>query len=197
MLLEAFSNSSKHRSMSLCIVGDGPERDALMARARELGILGRLENEPGRVFFAGWRSQRECAQFLNRCDVMVLPSVLECGGAAVLEAMASSRPVIAAGWGGPADYLDPSCGILIAPTTKKAFVSGIEEAIITLASSPEKRAAMGQAGRRKAVQDFDWEVKVDRMLDVYQSAINRYAAQRREQGRMNSHERRWRPTFAK
>ena len=34
----------------------------------------------------------------------------------VLEAMAMAKPVIATAWGGPLDYLDPSCGILVAPS---------------------------------------------------------------------------------
>jgi len=171
MLLIAFSKAAKHQRICLSIVGNGLERHMLVARAKRLGILGNAEAEPGKVYFAGWRSQRECAQFLNRCDVLVLPSVLECGGAVVLEAMASSRAVIAANWGGPADYLDPSCGILVAPTSQEAFVDGLEEAICILASSPGKRIEMGRAGRRKAVRDFDWEVKVDRMLNVYRDAI--------------------------
>ena len=43
---------------------------------------------------------------------MALPSMHECGGAVVLEAMASGVPVIAVNWGGPADYVTQETGIL-------------------------------------------------------------------------------------
>ena len=64
-----------------------------------------------RVHFAGTQPQTECAARLRALDALVLPSLYECGGAVVLEAMASGLPVIATAWGGPLDYLDESCGV--------------------------------------------------------------------------------------
>lgn len=157
--------------ISLTIVGDGPERPRLEQLARDAGCLGDAPPAAGQVFFAGWRSQAECADILRGSDVLVLPSLMECGGAVVLEAMAAGRAVIATDWGGPADYIDPSCGILVPPTSADAFVDGLDAAITTLAQSPDRRAAMGMAGHRKVVEQFDWEVKVDRILAIYREAI--------------------------
>ena len=61
---------------------------------------------------------------LRNSDIMVLPSMRECGGAVVLEAMASGVPVIAAKWGGPADYISEGTGILI-PPDRQSNLSGI------------------------------------------------------------------------
>ena len=58
------------------------------------------------VKFSGFLSQPDCARRLQAADVFVLPSLFECGGAVVLEAMAVGLPVIATAWGGPLDYLD-------------------------------------------------------------------------------------------
>ena len=81
--------------------------------------------------------------------------------------MAASRPVIATDWGGPADYLDASCGILVPPTSQPEFINGLCRAMVNLATSYELRIRLGAHGHAKAVREYDWEVKVDRMLDIY------------------------------
>jgi glycosyltransferase involved in cell wall biosynthesis len=77
-------------------------------------------------------------------------------------------PAIATNWGGPADYLDSTCGILVDPTSKEGFVDGLRIALQTLAEQPELRVAMGRVGRQKIIDHFDWEVKVDRIVEMYQ-----------------------------
>ncbi len=73
------------------------------------------DSAAGTIQFAGWLSQSDCKVRLNAADCLVLPSLFECGGAVVLEAMALGKPVIATAWGGPLDYLDADCGILVQP----------------------------------------------------------------------------------
>jgi glycosyltransferase involved in cell wall biosynthesis len=172
LLLHAFKRAALSSPMSLAILGDGIERLALTQLARELGILAdNLEAQPGKVNFFGWMSQADCASHLQRCDALVLPSLMECGGAVVLEAMAMGIPVIATDWGGPADYIDSSCGILVAPTSRPAFANNLVNALVRLAQSTEERIAMGKAARVRVIQYFDWEVKVTRILSMYRSVI--------------------------
>jgi glycosyltransferase involved in cell wall biosynthesis len=73
----------------LLIVGDGAESDALKQMAANL-----TDGQPGRIVFAGFRSQAEIARLYDLCDVFCLPSVHEPWGLAVNEAMACSRPVV-------------------------------------------------------------------------------------------------------
>lgn len=147
--------------VSLDVLGDGPMRSAWEALANRLGVANR-------VAFHGWCTQSECADRLRTADGLVLPSVYECGGAVVLEAMALGLPVIATDWGGPADYLDSSCGILVPPTGRDEMVAALADAMTRLARSPELRQQMGAAGRRKVETKYDWEKKVDRMIEFYQ-----------------------------
>lgn len=174
LLLEAFAKASRRVSISLSIIGDGAERSALEDLARRSGLLGDEPRQAGKVFFHGWKSQTDCALELRHCDGLVLSSLAECGGAVVLEAMAMQIPVIATDWGGPADYLDPKCGILVAPTSREAFVSGFADAMSWLAEHPAERTLMGKDGRSKVVEAFDWEKKVDRMIDLYQEVMDDY-----------------------
>jgi glycosyltransferase involved in cell wall biosynthesis len=172
LLLLAFKRAVVHAPMSLSIVGDGVERASLERLAQELEILS-VEGPqyPGTVYFLGWRSQADCAELLRQSHALVLPSLMECGGAVVLEAMAMEIPVVATAWGGPADYLDSSCGILVEPTSRQAFIENLAVALVRLAKSPQERIAMGRAGRAKVIQHFDWEVKVDHMLAIYRQVV--------------------------
>jgi glycosyltransferase involved in cell wall biosynthesis len=121
--------------------------------------------------FSGWMNQADCARRLDAADVLVLPSLFESGGAVVLEAMAMGLPVIATAWGGPLDYLDSSCGVLVAPNSREGLVAGFVSAIMMLADSSDLRHQLGEAGYRRARLYFDWEKKIDRILELYDLAI--------------------------
>ncbi|NET07269.1 MAG: glycosyltransferase family 4 protein [Symploca sp. SIO2B6] len=178
LLLLAFKQVVEQIPVELEIIGKGPEQAIFEAQAKELGLTEFHNRDSGNaiekravVRFTGWLSQAECAQRLQLADVMVLPSLFECGGAVVLEAMAMGIPVIATNWGGPADYLDQSCGILVEPASRNSFINDLAAAMLKMAKSPEMRQAMGKAAHQRVVNHFDWEVKVDKIIASYQETI--------------------------
>ena len=148
----------------LDIIGDGAMRPHWQALAASTGV-------GDRVNFLGWQTQSECARHLSGCTALVLPSLYECGGAVVLEAMAMARPVIATAWGGPLDYLTDDCGILIPPTSRPALVNGFAEAMQRLISFPGLRDEMGRVGRERLLGKFDWNQKIQSMLGFYESVL--------------------------
>ena len=166
ILLDAFAGVDVHPKPQLEIIGDGPMRASLEEQATRLGVADR-------VHFVGWQSQDECARRLREADGLVLPSLYECGGAVVLEAMACALPVIATAWGGPVDYIDDSCGILVQPDSRESLVSGLVAAMNRLVEDPGLRTAMGRAGRERVEREFAWETKIDQMLAIYRRAIAR------------------------
>jgi glycosyltransferase involved in cell wall biosynthesis len=95
---------------------------------------------------------------------------MEAGGAVVLEAMASGVPVIATRWGGPADYLDDTTGVLIDAHNPEQFIEDLALAIIRFAREPQLRRRLAVAGYERAVERFDWEKKIDTMLALYTDA---------------------------
>lgn len=167
LLIEAFHLAAAQKPMTLTILGDGQEGAALRAQAQALGILSAEIDVPGHIHFTGWQSQPECARKLALSDALVLPSLMECGGAVVLEAMALGKAVIATDWGGPADYLDARCGILVPAQSPTQFVKALAEAMLSLANAPETCQQMGRCGQEKVRAEFDWQRKVDRILELY------------------------------
>jgi glycosyltransferase involved in cell wall biosynthesis len=176
LLLEAFQLTVKQTPAVLEIIGDGEDRKALEAQTKALDLPDNCA-----VRFTGWLSQEQCAARLAHADALVLPSLLECGGAVVLEAMAMGLPVAATQWGGPVDYLDETCGFLVEPSSRLDLVEGLANAMVALAKSPDLRMQMGRTGRDKVVEHFDWDTKGRIMLDIYKDSYLRYHAQSRAQ----------------
>ena len=141
LLIEAGGKLIGRMKFQIHIVGDGPVRSSLEKQVQQRCLSDHVR-------FHGWLSQAMAADMLRNSDVMVLPSMRECGGAVVLEAMASGVPVIAAKWGGPTDYVTEDTGILIPPATPEVFVRQLSDAIFWMAKKPDARAKW--AGRSRS-----------------------------------------------
>jgi glycosyltransferase involved in cell wall biosynthesis len=159
-LIRAFARASRHAPMRLEIIGDGSARSELERMRAELEL-------GNRVTLVGWLVQELAAARLAISDVLVMPSLRDCGGAVILEGMATGLPVIATAWGGPLDYVDDSCGLLVPPRDEESFTAGFADAMVKLAKDPALRRKMGDAGRQRVLAEFDWERKVDQILAVY------------------------------
>jgi glycosyltransferase involved in cell wall biosynthesis len=147
--------------VTLEIIGSGPEEDACKALVADLG-LGE------RVIFSGWLPQAQCADRVRGARALLLPSVRECGGAVVLEAMACGTPAVATRWGGPSDYIDETCGILVEPTSREAMIAGFAAAMERLANDAQYRDTLARSARQRIVDHFDWDKRIDSMMLVYQ-----------------------------
>jgi len=177
LLLVAFKDliaTLSEYKITLEIIGEGKQRTALEKQGQSLGL--RIDNDgnllSSKIVFRGQLSQKDCAKNLKSADMMVLPSLHECGGAVVLEAMAMKIPVIATNWGGPADYLDETCGILVDPDSEASFIQNLTQAMEKLILNPDLRKSMGEMGYNKVINQFDWEKKIDRILEIYLNSIS-------------------------
>jgi len=146
--------------LELTLVGDGPERDTWQARAIALGIAGHAR-------FTGALDAARVADEMRRCHVFCLPSVRESGGAVLLEAMASARPVIAVAHGGPAELADDSVGCLIPATDTADVTERLAAALASVVADPAGWAARGRCGRLRVEAKFDWENKVSAAETIY------------------------------
>jgi glycosyltransferase involved in cell wall biosynthesis len=144
--------------------GDGPLRDRLLAQARELGVAGR-------VAFLGYRD--DLPSLLAACDLVVLPSRYEGLPISLIEAMAAARPVVATDIGGTRELVrDGETGVLVPPDDPEALA----DAIADLASRPDERRRLGEAGRVRARRHFGSEAMVAAVTDQYEALLGRRAA---------------------
>jgi glycosyltransferase involved in cell wall biosynthesis len=126
----------------LAIAGEGPERAALEALAREAGVAER-------VAFLGWRS--DIGALLAACDVFVCSSRHEPLGNIVLEAWSASRPVVAAAAQGPSELIaDGETGLLVPVDAPEALAAAIRG----LLDDPQRAARLAAAGRAAFARDF-------------------------------------------
>ena len=93
-------------SLKVVFVGDGPLKDALRSRARQLEMANVVE-------FAGRRDPKEIPAWMSAADLLCLPSRREGCPNVVLEALASGRPVVASSVGGVPDLITDRNGIRV------------------------------------------------------------------------------------
>ena len=165
-LLQAFAALPRTKKARLAIAGDGPARQSLEASAARLGIRDSVR-------FLGHLPQNECAALLKSSTVLALPSILECGGAVVLEAMAASKPVVAVAWGGPLDYVTKKTGILVEPRSREQLVQEFSSALLYILDHPEIAENMGRAGRKRVEEYFDWRKKAELIERIFLEIIGK------------------------
>jgi glycosyltransferase involved in cell wall biosynthesis len=160
VLLRALAQARAHvPDLTLDVAGRGPLEPALRSLARELGL-------EGAVRFLGFVSPVQRA--IEDATIVVVPSLGEGFGMVALEAMERARPVIASAVGGlPEIVADGETGLVVPPGDADALA----KAIVALAGDLERAAAMGEAGRVRALSEFTPERSVQRIEQLYAGAL--------------------------
>jgi glycosyltransferase involved in cell wall biosynthesis len=145
---------------SLVIAGDGPLQGSLRERVAALGLTGRVG------FFAGLTDE-DVRRLYRACDIFVLPSTerTEAFGLVQVEAMASGLPVVSTDLPTAVPWVNEHgvTGLVVRRDDAAALAGGLER----LVADPGLRAALGQAGRRRAIERFS----VDRMVDDFVAIV--------------------------
>jgi phosphatidylinositol alpha-mannosyltransferase len=145
----------------LLVAGEGPRAASLRARARRVA--------PGLVDFLGAVPSSQVPGLYAAADCLCAPAVRnESFGIVLLEAMATARAVVASDISGYRLVVSPGeTGILARPADPAALA----DALITVLGEPARAAAMGTAGRRRALL-FSWEEVTERLLSIYEEALS-------------------------
>jgi len=146
------------------VVGDGDDLAACKEEARTLGVSQRIT-------FHGRLPRKEIDAFYAGADVFVFPSFREPSGNVVLEAMSHGLALIVADRGGPGFVVDNACGFRVPVVDPEQYVSEIAACIRRLALEPDLILAMGTAAREKVIRQFRWDVKVDRLMELYDRVL--------------------------
>jgi alpha-maltose-1-phosphate synthase len=142
--------------------------------ARETAeLVDRLRAERTGVVVVSEMLPREAVrQVLSHATVFCCPSVYEPLGIVNLEAMACSTAVVASAVGGIPEVVDDGVTGLLVPydaADPTAFEAELATAIGELAFDPARAAAMGRAGRDRAVAHFGWDAIAAQTVEVYHS----------------------------
>ena len=144
LLLDAFDNiRAAHPEACLTIIGDGPDRSALEARASAMGST---------VSFLGYQPQEEISAALEQADMLVLPSFAEGLPVVLMEAMASRVPVIASQVAGVPELVEEGISGFVVPP---GDVETLTDRLNLLLSDPGLCQEMGESGRAVVEAEFD------------------------------------------
>lgn len=154
------------------VVGEGPLKPWMVARATELGVLEHID-------FLGWRN--DVPELMWQFDLFALPSRRESFGLVFLEAMASRCPIVATRVDGiPEVVSDGHTGTLVEPDNRQALA----EAIVDLLTNPQKADQFATAGRARVEDHFnsqrmarEYNALYGRLLDITPSVGNKTYAQ--------------------
>ncbi len=147
---------------SALVLGDGPEREALVALANRLGL-------ERRAFFPGYRDDLE--QLYADIDGFVLCSETETTSLVTLEAMAMEKPVAVWAVGSLPEVLAGEAAGFLVP---HGDVTGLVDAVQRFATDPSRAAAMGKAGRSVVVERFSEHAQIAATVAVYRRALARH-----------------------
>jgi sugar transferase (PEP-CTERM/EpsH1 system associated) len=141
--------------MRLVLVGEGPLRASSQAILDDAG-MGALAWLPG--------ERDDVPELMRGLDCFVLPSLAEGISNTILEAMATGLPVIATGVGGNAELVSHGRTGEIVPA---ADPDALARALVAMARSPERSAAMGREGRIEVERRFSLSAMVGAYQELY------------------------------
>ncbi|HET9949979.1 MAG TPA: glycosyltransferase family 4 protein, partial [Longimicrobiales bacterium] len=163
LVVRAFARIAAERPEArLVIVGEGPEREALVRLVGALGVADRVE-------MTGLLDARGAQERIARASVMALPSVRESLGAVYLEAMALGVPALGTQGEGIAEHVEHGVtGILVPPDDEDALVAELR----ALADDPERARRIGEAGRRRfEAGPFSWSSNARAFLRLFEELL--------------------------
>jgi starch synthase len=148
---------------------DTPEIGAEMRR-RAAAVAAR---RGGIVWIEEMLAQPDLAQILTAATVFLCPSVYEPFGLTNLEAMACETAVVASAVGGiPEIVVEGETGMLVPyDADPMVFASALAARVNALLAGPVRAAAMGRAGRLRAIEHFGWPAVAARTVALYERLL--------------------------
>jgi glycosyltransferase involved in cell wall biosynthesis len=155
---QQFPNSEFH------ILGDGPERAKLEDLVSSMG-LSRSVHLPGMV------SRKEYLDQLIQCNILVYTGLHEPGAYVIAEAMAARLPVICLDFGEPASIVTRDTGIKVPMFGPEGVVIEIAHACLQLATNRSLCDRMGEIGRCRVLEFFEWNQKGSFLASIYEGVL--------------------------
>ncbi len=156
-MISAFARArARHPASRLLIAGRGPLEELILSRIREASV-------DRDVVLLGVRA--DVPALMQAADGFVMSSAWEGLPLVLLEAAASSLPIVATDVGGTRDVVLPGVTGFIVPPRDATSLAGAMDDL--MAMPPESRRALGEAGRKRVAETFDLELVANRWEAIY------------------------------
>jgi glycosyltransferase involved in cell wall biosynthesis len=159
LAIEAVAKS--HSSVTLDIVGRGPELARCKSLAKDLGV-------DDRVRFLDWYENRDdlVASFRSYCGI-ILPSIEDANGIVVQEAMAVGLVPVCLDWGGPQLLIDDGIsGYLVSPDRLGEITTRMAQCLNLLAEDPDLAGEMSAKAKARAAE-WKWTLLASDWVRCY------------------------------
>lgn len=167
LTVKAYARFSRSYHASLLeIAGDGYDIRRLTKLVEKDGVLHRVR-------FLGQIHRSEVMMKLEDCDVFIYTSLREGGAWVIMEAMAAGKPIICLNHSGVGEMVADECGIKVEPKNHVQIINDLAHALLKLATEPELRIKMGEAGRKRVMEHYTWEKKGAFIRKVYEDVLGR------------------------
>ncbi len=162
-LLEAFAKLRVERDLELVLVTRPVPGGRTEQLLDELGIVDS-------VTFVSGISDPELAALMGSAEVACVPSLYEGFSLPTAELMACATPLVASRAGAIPEVVgeDGECAILVEP----GDVGQLHDAIAALLDDSDRRARLGENGRRRARERFSWRAVAEKVAAAYQETIS-------------------------
>jgi glycosyltransferase involved in cell wall biosynthesis len=161
--IEAFKRFNRGKEWKMVIAGH------MYANRRNQEYLGKLKRLAcdSNIIFEIDAPDKRIRELYSGCYAYLFSSIDEDWGIVILEAMASSKPVISINKGGPTiSVLDGKTGFLVNSPDEMA------KKMRFLAEHPGICEKLGKAGRKRVEQNYTWRIFLDRMKKVFKDTAN-------------------------
>ena len=147
----------------LVLLAGAADTQEQLAEVTEL-VDGLRATRSGVFWIPEMLPKHDVIQLLTHATVFAIPSIYEPLGIVNLEAMACGTAVVGSRTGGiPEVVADGETGLLVPAGEPEPLAAALN----TLLSDPDRAAAMGQAGRKRAVAEFGWPAIAAQTADLY------------------------------
>jgi len=162
VLLDAFAKLVTERDLELVLV----------TKPKPGGVTERLIDRLGvadRVTFASGLTDEQLVDLMGSAELACVPSLYEGFSLPTAELMACETPLVVSRAGAIPEVVgtDGLCADLVEP----GDVAALGAAIAALLDDPERRAAMGRAGRQRVRELFSWRAVAEQTAAVLDSVI--------------------------
>ncbi|WP_431796647.1 glycogen synthase [Microbacterium enclense] len=169
--------------VQLVLCAGAPDTPQILAEVEEL-VRGLQATREGVVWIDRLLPRHELCAILTAATTFVCPSVYEPLGIVNLEAMACGAAVVGTATGGiPEVVVDGVTGRLVpieqvqdgtgTPVDPERFVDDLARVLTEVVMDAERAGAYGEAGRRRAIEDFSWAAIAQTTAALYAEVAGR------------------------